>query len=162
MRKKFEAKLPGLHQHVLRTNIEELVASCDIDHSVRPLPKFRGGAVEARKRLKQFLHNSLHRYAGLHIEPSAKVTSGLSPYLHFGHISSLEVALAVRDYAAKHKLMADEFLEELIVRRELAFNFARHTKNPESFDNLPDWARETLQQHAWDKREFIYSRDEFA
>ncbi len=61
-------------------------------------------------------------------------TSGLSPYLHFGHISSLQVALAVQEYAREHKLMADEFLEELIVRRELAFNFARFTEDHESLE----------------------------
>jgi deoxyribodipyrimidine photo-lyase len=108
-----------------------------------------------------FLKHNLRRYAKLKNEPSAGVTSGLSPYLHFGHISSLEVALAVRDYAAEHKLIADEFLEELIVRRELAFNFARVSSNPASFDSLPEWARKTLADHARDKRDHVYTRDDF-
>ena len=121
-----------------------------------------GGRAQAETHLTRFLTQNLHRYAQFKNEPSAHATSNLSPYLHFGHISALEVALAVRDYAAEHKLIADEFLEELIVRRELAFNFARHTSDPNSFDNLPDWARRTLHEHASDKRAFIYSRDEFA
>ena len=75
--------------------------------------------------LRRFLKERLSRYSAAKNEPSAHATSDLSPYLHFGYISALEVALAVRDYASEHKLMADEFLEELIVRRELAFNFAR-------------------------------------
>jgi deoxyribodipyrimidine photo-lyase len=86
---------------------------------------YAGGSVAAHIRLMQFLKHSLHRYANLSNQPSEKATSGLSPYLHFGHISSLEVALAIQNYAREHKLLPDEFLEELIVRRELAFNFAR-------------------------------------
>jgi len=121
----------------------------------------RGGTVEARRRLDYFLEHNLRRYARLKNEPSARATSSLSAYLHFGHISSLEVALAVRDYAAEYKLVADEFLEELIVRRELAFNFARFTSNPASFDDLPEWARKTLSDHARDKRNRLYTRDDF-
>ena len=85
-------------------------------------------------------------------EPSAHSTSELSPYLHFGQISSLEVAIAAQEYARKHKLVADEFLEELIVRRELAFNFTRHTPDYDSLNCLPDWAKRTLQRHAFDPR----------
>ena len=102
-------------------NVAELVADCEIDHSIPPSTEYRGGRDEAERRLRYFLENNLRRYAKLSREPSAHATSELSPYLHFGHISSLEVALAVRDYAAEHKLIADEFLEHLIVRRELAF-----------------------------------------
>jgi deoxyribodipyrimidine photo-lyase len=123
--------------------------------------RFPGGSAAAHQRTKQFLRNSLHRYANSSNQPSENATSGLSPYLHFGHISSLEVALAVQDYAREHKLLPDEFLEELIVRRELAFNFARFTEHPDSLDALPDWARKTLAKHARDKRDPTYSRDRF-
>src|ERR1700685_4079739 len=119
-----------------------------------------GGSAAAHKRLRQFLKHSLARYASLSNQPSEQATSGLSPYLHFAPISSLEVALAVRKYAREHKLVPDEFLEELIVRRELAFNFARFTDHPESIDALPDWARKTLEKHARDKRDPLYSRDQ--
>ena len=78
--------------------------------------EFRGGRREAERRLRYFLEHNLRRYASLKNEPSAHATSGLSAYLHFGHISSLEVALAVKEYAEEHKLIAEEFLEELIVR----------------------------------------------
>ncbi len=122
---------------------------------------YPGGSVAAHKRLRGFLKHSLHRYANSSNQPSENATSGLSPYLHFGHISSLEVALAVQHYASEHKLLPDEFLEELIVRRELAFNFARFTAHPESLDALPDWARKTLQKHSRDKRDPIYSLGQF-
>ena len=106
----------------------ELVASCEIDHSIRPSTSFRGGRRAAEATLQRFLDERLRRYARDKNEPSAHATSDLSPYLHYGHVSSLEVALAVREHARKHKLIADEFLEELIVRRELAFNFCRYAR----------------------------------
>jgi deoxyribodipyrimidine photo-lyase len=161
MRRKFDLSLPPLHTEVTRSNIPELVASCEIDHSVRPAPALQGGSAEARRRLKHFLRKNLSRYASFHNEPSAHATSSLSPYLHFGHLSSLEVALAVQEYAREHKLMADEFLEELIVRRELAFNFARFTSDFESLECLPRWVRETLAKHTSDKRDPAYSREQF-
>jgi len=128
---------------------------------IRPSQASQGGSATAHKRLRQFLRRNLHSYASLSNQPSENATSGLSPYLHFGHISSLEVALAVKDYALEHKLLPDEFLEELIVRRELAFNFALFTVHPDSLESLPDWARKTLAKHAGDKRDPVYSRDQF-
>lgn len=130
-------------------------------HRGRLSPGLPGGSSAARKRLRRFLKHSLHRYANLSNQPSENATSGLSPYLHFGHISSLEIALAVQDYAGQHKLLPDEVLEQMIVRRELAFNFARFTEHAESLDVLPDWARKTLAKHSGDKRDPTYSRDQF-
>jgi deoxyribodipyrimidine photo-lyase len=120
-----------------------------------------GGRLEAEKRLEHFLENNLRRYARERNDPTARATSGLSPYLHFGQISAREVALAARTHAEEHHLIADEFLEELIVRRELSFNFACHASGPDWYDALPDWARKTLDAHASDPREYVYSLDEF-
>jgi deoxyribodipyrimidine photo-lyase len=110
--------------------------------------------MEAERRLREFVANRVNRYGAERNEPAAHATSELSPYLHFGHISSLEVALAV-------PRTASAFLEELIVRRELSFNFALHTKDPESLDNVPDWAKKTMQEHARDRREVVYTREQF-
>ena len=94
-------------------------------------------------------------------EPSEHATSQLSPYLHFGHISSLEIALAVQEYASEHKLIVTEFLGELIVRRELAFNFARYGPPADSLSALPTWAQTSLNKHDGDRREQIYTRSQF-
>ena len=131
------AELRKLRTRVTGSNIAQLVAGCSIDHSVRPSITFKGGSAAAKIHLKIFLDQRLSRYAKESNQPSCHATSDLSPYLHFGHISALEVALAVREYAAEHSLIADEFLEELIVRRELAFNFARFTPEMESLEPLP-------------------------
>ena len=156
----WNAPRPPFHTEVTTTNISDLVAASEIDHTVAPSRTVRGGRSEAEKQLRHFLRHSLQRYARERNEPSARATSGLSPYLHFGHISSLEVALAVRKHAAKHKMIADEFLEELIVRRELSFNFARFCARP-SLADLPAWACANLKKHARDRRAYRYSYDQF-
>jgi len=155
------ADLRALRTEVSGSKIAELVGSCEIDHAVRPSILFRGGAAAAQKRLQVFLETRLRRYARERNEPSLHATSELSPYLHFGQISSLQIALAARAWAEEHKLIADEFLEELIVRRELAFNFARFTKDVESLDALPDWCKRTMAKHAKDKHPWHYTAAQF-
>jgi deoxyribodipyrimidine photo-lyase len=170
---RFEGGAPDWQTEVDPRRIARLVAACQIDHSVPPSVAFRGGATEAARHLRRFLRSRLRRYAADKNSPSAHATSDLSPYLHCGHIASLDVALETRAYAAKHKLVADEFLEELIVRRELAFNFAASRPvgqasaqagpAPREFalDALPDWARRTLDKHRNDARDPTYTREQF-
>ncbi len=153
----WKGSVPAFHVDVTRANVAEIVASCEIDHTIPPSTTFVGGSDAASERLDQFLEHRLWRYAKGRNEPSEHATSQMSPYLHFGHISSLQIALRVREYAAEHRLVAEEFLEELIVRRELAFNFARFATNFESFDNVPDWAKKTMAAHAADVRDPIYT-----
>ena len=153
----FTADIPAFHTAVTPDNIPALVASCDIDHSIPPSTTFRGGRPTAEKLLRRFLDQNLHRYDSARNEPSEHATSHLSPYLHFGHISSLEIALDVRDYAREHKLIPDAYLEELIVRRELAFNYCVHVADPASLDNLPAWALDNMRKHARDARDPTYT-----
>lgn len=151
---------PKLLPQDLRHAESPNAAACDIDHSVAPSSSFTGGYAAARKRLGTFLDKSLRRYAKDSRQPSLQATSGLSPYLHFGHISSLEVALAVREYAQEHRLIVDEFLEQLIVRRELGFNFARFTTDTESLASLPEWCRKTMSKHSKDARPYTYTPEQ--
>ena len=159
--KPFRGRKNKLHTRVTSRNIDKLLAACEIDHTVRPALGIEGGRLAAEKQLARFLEGSLRRYARDRHEPSAHATSWLSPYLHFGQIGSLEVALAARSYANEHKLIADEFLEELIVRRELAFNFARFAPPPNSLEVLPDWARTTIERHRQDRRNPVYTAEQF-
>ncbi len=161
LRRRYTGPVPGFHLRVEPSNIPAIVSCCDIDHSVRPSTAWRGGRRQALRQLEHFLENDLRRYDRLRNEPSAHATSNLSPYLRFGYISSLEIALATLSYGRAHALPTDGFLEQLIVRRALAFNFARFSENPQSLDNLPDWAAKTLRKHAGDKRSPCYSREEF-
>lgn len=157
VKKHFASEIPSFHTDVTDENIPELVASCEIDHSIRPSVSFQGGRLAAEKLLSFFLENNLRRYAQSRNEPSKHVTSHMSPYLHFGQISSLEIALATEEYAREHKLIPNEYLQELIVRRELAFNYVRHVDDPKDLKNLPEWCQLNMQKHAADKRNPAYT-----
>ncbi|XP_020094541.1 deoxyribodipyrimidine photo-lyase isoform X2 [Ananas comosus] len=86
--------------------------------------------------------------------------SGLSPYLHFGQISAQRCALEARARRSSNPKAVDAFLEELIVRRELADNFCYYQPKYDSLDGAWEWARKTLMEHAVDKREHIYTREQ--
>jgi deoxyribodipyrimidine photo-lyase len=159
-RKYEDASAHALHTEVEKAKIAALVEGCEIDHSVKPSPSFTGGREAAERRLDHFLEDNLRRYARERNEPGARATSGMSPYLHFGQISALEIALTAKAYADEHKLMAEEYLEELIVRRELAFNYARFVEQPDRLEDLPDWVQQTMSRHAGDKRDPLYSRQQ--
>ena len=154
--------LSSFSRSVALDAIPSLVASCEIDHTIAPSVEYDGGSKEAARRLKRFLEHRLRLYARESGQPSKQATSSLSPYLHFGHVSALEIALAVREHAEEHRLIADEFLEQLIVRRELAFNFARFAGDQiETLDVLPDWCKATMAKHADDPRPYLYSPRQF-
>jgi len=159
---KFTRVIPDFHVEVTVGSIPKLVATCEIDHSVGPSPSFDGGRLAAEKLLSFFLNENLKRFDRDRNKPAKHATSHMSPYLHFGQMSSLEIALAVREHALEHHVMADEYLEELIVRRELAFNYVRHVEQPDRLENLPNWALETMKQHTGDKRDAVDSTEQLA
>jgi len=113
-----------------------------------------GGTGEARARLRSFVREKLDHYHLLSRHPELDYTSGLSPYLHFGQISPLQVALEVREAGGPG---AEAFLEQLIVRRELSVNFVLHNPSYDSLEALPAWALRTLWEHAADRREYLYT-----
>ena len=116
------------------------------------------GRNAAFNALESFIEYRLGHYAAQKNDPSVEALSGLSPYLHFGQLSCQRVALAV---AEKESESVPVFLEELIVRRELAENFCLYNEQYYTFDGLPKWAKNTLIQHWEDPRPFLYSREEF-
>lgn len=139
---------------------DRVLADLDIDRSVPAVPRlFKGGPVEAKRRLKRFIANRLHRYEGNRNQPQTDDISHMSPYLHFGQISPVYLALAIRDSGRGSGADRAVYLEELIVRRELAVNFVRYTPNYDRYDCLPAWARKTLAEHAGDRRETVYDRE---
>ncbi len=134
----------------------DLLAQLEIDRSVPPL-NLRPGTEAARRRLELFISEKLERYHLDRNDPAKDGTSGLSPYLHFGQISPVEVALRVREVGGPG---AEAFLEELIVRRELSFNFVLHNPRYDEFAGLPAWAQDTLRRHAGDPRPALYTPEE--
>jgi len=137
---------------------EGTLARLRVDRSVTPVSRFKGGTSEARRRLELFLRTGLAGYGTSRNEPADWQCSLLSPYLHFGQISPVEVALAVRRSRRGKKADRDSFLEELIVRRELSMNFVRFNSKYDSYGCLPGWARKSLDQHRRDTRSPVYTR----
>ncbi len=133
----------------------ELLDRLEVDASVTEVEDLRGGPAAALARLDQFVTERLGEYETRRNEPAQAGTSGLSPYLHFGQISPLTIALAAKQSGSSG---ADAFLEELIVRRELAKNYVRYNPAYDRYDGLPEWAQRTLADHAGDEREAVYSR----
>ncbi|MBS3817065.1 MAG: deoxyribodipyrimidine photo-lyase [Candidatus Thermoplasmatota archaeon] len=139
-------------------DLDSALSSLDIDESVKAVESFEGGTAEAKKHLEEFLNHKLGGYGDHSNDPSKDYLSNMSPYLHFGQISPLYVALKAKEKGGPG---VDEFLEQLIIRRELAYNFVYYSEDYRSLACLPDWAQETLEKHSDDEREYVYSREEF-
>jgi deoxyribodipyrimidine photo-lyase len=150
----------GTESAVDLSDLDALLGTLELDRSVVPVARFHGGTGAARRRLREFLAARLDGYAQGRSEPGAFQCSLLSPYLHFGQISPVEIALAVRD--ARQGAGADRraYLEELIVRRELAANFVHFEPRYDDYVGVPGWARATLETHRSDRRPYIYTRDQ--
>jgi deoxyribodipyrimidine photo-lyase len=149
-----------------------------IDHTVSPVEDWPGGQDAAREVLRQFL-DRLDRYAESRNDPSEGATSGLSPYLHFGHLSVHEVVDAVLEregWSPSHvsesargkragwwgvSESAEGFLDELVTWRELGFNNCALDAACDRFAGLPEWAQRTLAEHERDPRQHLYDLEIF-
>jgi len=132
------------------SDIPRLVSTLKADQSVRAVRRFTGGHAEADRRVKHYLGGPFGHYASVRGRPEAGAASHMSPYLHFGQISPVAIALAVR---ASPEGDADDkaaYLEELVVRRELAMNHVHYEPRYDDLAAVPDWARKTLDAHRTD------------
>lgn len=155
-----------------------LVASLPLDHRVPPVGE--GGPAAAGRRLAAFLSDGLDRYAEERNHPDSAATSGLSPWLHFGHLSAQEVVSAVLDREGWEpparprradgkregwwglSASAEAFLDQVITWRELGFVTCAHRLDHREYGSLPAWARATLEKHAADPRPVRYTAEELA
>jgi deoxyribodipyrimidine photo-lyase len=139
-------------------NLDRLLDSLNIDQGVAPVsPFFKGGPTEAKRRLNHFVTHRLPRYTAHRNQPQTDDVSGMSPYLHFGQISPVFIALKIRDAVWGTQADRDAYLEELIVRRELAINYVHYTPAYDRYEALPSWARKTLAEHRKDRRPQVYA-----
>lgn len=141
-------------------DIPGLVSKLKLDTGVAPVSTFHGGASHAEKLWQSFLGSKLADYAKRRNDPSLDIQSHMSPYLHFGQVSALKLALDVCDADEVEQASRDAFLEELIVRRELSMNFVYYNPRYDSFEGLPAWTRKTLESHSRDKRPRKYSLEQ--
>ena len=148
-----------------------------IDQRVCPVD-IRGGSSAARQRLAEFLTQDFPHHGSGRNHPDHDLSSRLSPYLHWGHLSVHEVfdALMKREgwlgdlpatgNGAREgwwgvSEAAERFLDELVTWRELGYNRTWQQDTYDQFESLPDWARQTLEAHAGDDRAVLYTFDEF-
>jgi deoxyribodipyrimidine photo-lyase len=154
------------------------LAALPIDHRVPVVSRIVGGETAGRKVLAAFMRDKLSRYDSDHNDPDAHATSGLSPYLHFGHVGAHEVfdTIARSEGFAEANVQArggkregfwglrapvEAFLEQLVTWRELGFNMCVHRPHDYMrYESLPDWAQRTLAEHVVDRRPAMYSRAE--
>ncbi|MFH1194356.1 MAG: deoxyribodipyrimidine photo-lyase [bacterium] len=141
-------------------NWEVIKESLKINFNVKEVDWLTPGADAADKVMKIFFEEKLQYYSDKSNDPNEDAVSNLSPYLHFGHIAAQRIALESQPFI-NHPESQKAFLEELIVRRELSDNFCYYNKSYDSFEGFPNWAKATLNLHRNDKREFLYSLEEF-
>ncbi len=175
LEKKYHTNLETLRTHP-KITMKNTEASDEVDWIIP-------GEKAAHEALKYFLSNTLTIYGDKRNDPLANAQSNLSPYLHYGMISAARVALDTLTHTGyiitdvldekKNKAKVDldaplhmidhvgAFLEELIVRRELADNFCLYNPHYDSPDCFPAWAQETLRKHKDDPREFTYTLKQF-
>jgi deoxyribodipyrimidine photo-lyase len=143
-----------------RINWNEVLKSLKVNRNVKEADWIIPGERAAARSLETFLEKRFTKYSEERNDPNKNALSNLSPYLHFGQISAQRIALTVQQFYQKN-ISADAFLEELIVRRELSDNFCYFNPKYDSFDGFHNWAIETLNIHRKDKRDFVYSLEEF-
>jgi len=139
----------------------DLLTDLNMDRGVPAVTRFfKGGISRAKKIFGNFIRSRLKNYEKNHNQPQTDDISHMSMYLHFGQISPLYLALMIKKADHRQDSAKAAFLEELIVRRELAANFVYYNPRYDDFDCLPEWARRTLAEHRKDRRPHTYSRQQ--
>lgn len=149
--------------HDIQTNIRSTVDTQKSNGQTELQNKWPSGEKHANAAFNDFIQNRLKGYATNRNDPANDNLSRLSPYLHFGQLSSLEVALAVYEAVRADSSLqadADSLIEEMVVRKELSDNFCYYNSNYKSLDGAPQWAIKSLKKHKDDPREFIYTLKE--
>jgi photolyase PhrII len=138
-------------------DLADLISQCEIDHSIAPVADSPGGTRAGYQRWNDFKKLHLPYYAQTRNDPTRQGASRISAYLHYGMISPLRIAREADELAA------EKYLDELLIWREMSYNFCFHARDQlESFDAIPAWARQTLMDHSKDKRQVDCSWERLA
>ena len=153
---------PSLGMKVKGIDLDDtvgLLRKLNLDRSVPPVSDlFKGGTSQAVKRFDGFVRRRLKYYDQHSNQPQTNDVSHMSSYLHFGQISPLYLALKICRAPDSLAASKEAYIEELVVRRELAMNFAFYTVNYDDYSCIPGWAYKTLADHRHDQREYVYNR----
>ena len=138
--------------------VDSLLEKLDLDRDVPAVSQlFPGGTHHAKRRFNAFLKHSLKHYDAHHNQPQTDDISHMSPFLHFGQISPLYLALNTQKAKVRYPDAVATYIEELIIRRELAINFVHYTADYDAYSSLPNWARKSLKEHSSDRRSYRYT-----
>jgi deoxyribodipyrimidine photo-lyase len=179
LKKQNEKIIKNIDKKLFKNDWKEILPK----NTIQELDWIKPGESEAKKSLKKFIDKKLDNYAIDRNDPNKDNQSSLSPYLHYGMISSQRITLEVVDWVGesiediiderKNKAKVDldkkptksvnagAFLEELIVRKELSDNFCFYEKNYDNCKAFPDWAQKSIKRSYNDKREYVYTKKEF-
>ncbi|MFN3192518.1 MAG: FAD-dependent oxidoreductase [Aureliella sp.] len=151
------SNLPFQNLDLEHASIPDLVAECDIDHSIGPVVDTRGGSTNGYQRWDNFVNTGLKSYAKKRNNALVDGVSRMSAYLHFGMVSPMRLA---REAANLKNEGAEKYLDELLIWRELAYCFCHYQPHHDRWSALPNWAQDTLSKHASDRRDVVYSWEE--
>ena len=140
-------------------DIDKIILTLNVDKSVDKTQYFQGGTSKAVEHLEDFVSNKLPDYPELRNDPTLDYLSNMSVFLHYGQISPIQIALKILA-SMTSDTSKEAYIEELIIRRELAVNFVNYNENYDSFEGLPNWAKLTLWQHKTDRRKYVYNLEE--
>ena len=141
-------------------SVEDILQKVTVRKDVSPVSTFKPGSHAAHAQLSSFIDHQLNEYHGRRNDPTAGHVSNMSPWLHFGNISAQTIALKVQA-SRKNKESIDGYVEELIVRKELADNYCLYTSDYDNFNGFHAWAQTSLNAHRSDKREYNYTQIQF-
>jgi deoxyribodipyrimidine photo-lyase len=144
-----------------KTDWELIKKSIMADRNIQPVSWIKPGRAAAKKTLGIFIRKRLHLYSSSANDPTSGVQSDLSAYIHFGQIAAQRIALEIKGFKTKADENILSFLEQLVVRRELADNFCNYNDNYDSLACAAEWAKKTLETHRRDRREYLYGVKQF-
>lgn len=145
-------------------DIPQVIETHKISKRVKKTQHFKGGYSEAIQRLERFIHSKANDYPDRN-EPGKHITSTLSPYIHFGQISTQRMVMRFKEaliHDVIHQAAYDAIIEQVFVRRELAFNYTYYNQGYDRFETMTEpWAYLTMKEHEHDPRPFIYTKEQF-
>lgn len=148
------------HPLAFTNNWDKLMAQLVIDRSVQPVKWILPGEKQALLMQKEFFQSRILQYNNLRNNPLANVQSDLSPYLHFGQISSQAVLVELMKEGLSAEL-TDPFVEQLLVRKELSDNYCYYNSEYDNYEGFRSWAKQSLDEHLYDEREYTYTQAQF-
>ncbi|XP_026577470.1 deoxyribodipyrimidine photo-lyase-like isoform X1 [Pseudonaja textilis] len=141
-------------------NWEACYSSLQVDRSVKEVEWATPGSASGLKVLEEFVKDRLKCFSSDRNDPNRPALSNLSPWFHFGQVAVQRAILEVRKHRTRYKESVEGFIEEAVVRRELADNFCFYNPNYDKVEGAFDWAKTTLKLHAQDKRPYLYTLEQ--